>query len=88
MAHRLGALFKMGEELVEFSLDTLAHAAQKQCQQCGQGQLAVAGECVGEVRWIGPAAGGSVSAGTGGIAVLLEQRGGRNNGDRNGIRNS
>lgn len=44
VAHRLGALFEMGEKLVEFSLSTLAHAAQKQSQQRGQRQFAVAGK--------------------------------------------
>ena len=36
VAHRLGALFEMGEKLVEVGLSTLAHAAQKQSQQRGQ----------------------------------------------------
>lgn len=49
VAHRLGALFGMSEKLVEFGLNALAHATQKQDQHRGQRQFAVAGKCVRKI---------------------------------------
>ncbi|OXC74879.1 hypothetical protein BSU04_29915 [Caballeronia sordidicola] len=40
LAEQLCLLLQMGEELVQFGLDALAHAGEHQCNQCRQGQFA------------------------------------------------
>jgi hypothetical protein len=40
LAQQLCLLLQMGEELVQFGLDALAHAGEHQCDQCRQGQFA------------------------------------------------
>ncbi|CAD6561245.1 hypothetical protein LMG28727_07371 [Paraburkholderia kirstenboschensis] len=44
LAQQLGLLLQMGEELVQFGLDALAHAREHQGDQCRQGQFATTSE--------------------------------------------
>jgi len=48
-ARQLSLVAQMGKELIEFGLNTLAHATEQQRNQGGQGQLALASEGTGVI---------------------------------------
>lgn len=54
--HQLGLLFEVCEKFVEFGLDALAHAAEHDSDQRGQGQLTLAHEGVASAGMAGQVA--------------------------------
>ncbi|MBN4742925.1 hypothetical protein H4F41_25230, partial [Escherichia coli] len=56
VVYQLGLLFEMGEELVKFGLHALAHAAEHDGDQRGQGKLTPAHEGVASVGVAGEVA--------------------------------
>jgi len=53
LMHKLGLLLKVGEELAEFSLDALAHAAQHDSDERRQRQLAATAKRVSSIDMAG-----------------------------------